>query len=329
MTRDENKNQNTMKTTTDKPGDYSIVIPVFFNEGTLKKTYRILREKVMAQNPGKTCEVIFVDDGSGDRSLEELVQLKKEYPEENIKIIKFTRNFGQVAAIRAGYQLAKGKCVINISADLQDPPELINQMLNHFFNDNYEVVVCTRESRDESFLKRKASRLFYGIIKKLSFANMPPGGFDFVLISDKVKTIILDRPEANPFWQGQILWPGYSVKFIPYKRQKREIGASRWTLSKKVKYLIDSMMSYSYFPLRLISVTGILLALGGFLYALIIFFAKIFGNITITGWAPLMIVVLVLSGIQMLMLGVIGEYLWRTLDQVRNRAPYIIEKVYD
>lgn len=309
--------------------DYSIVIPVFFNQGTLKKTYHTLREEVITRNPDRTCEVIFVDDGSRDGSLEELVQLKEAYPKENIKIIKFTRNFGQVAAIKAGYQMATGKCVINISADLQDPPGLINQMLDHFYNDNYEVVVCTRESRDEAYLKRKTSRMFYGIIKRLSFTNMPIGGFDFVLISNKVKTIILDRPESNPFWQGQVLWPGYSVKFIPYQRRKREIGRSRWTFSRKVKYLIDGVMSYSYFPLRLISITGILVALGGFIYAAIIFFARLFGNIRITGWAPLMIVVLMLSGIQMLMLGVIGEYLWRTLDQVRNRPPYIIEKIYD
>ena len=320
---------NNAANTTGRSVDYSIVIPVFFNEGTLKKIYRTLREEVMSRNQERTCEGIFVDDGSRDGSLDELVQLKEEYPQENIKIIKFTRNFGQVAAIKAGYQLATGKCVINISADLQDLPGLINQMLDHFYNDNYEVVVCTRESRDEAYLKRKTSRLFYGIIKKLSFSNMPVGGFDFVLIGNKVKTLILDRPESNPFWQGQVLWPGYSVKFIPYKRQKREIGRSRWTFSKKVKYLIDGMMSYSYLPLRLISITGILVALGGFLYAAIIFFARLFGNIRITGWAPLMIVILMLSGIQMLMLGVIGEYLWRTLDQVRNRPPYIIEKIYD
>jgi dolichol-phosphate mannosyltransferase len=308
--------------------DFSIVIPVFFNQGTLKKTYQILREEVINGSQGRTGEVIFVDDGSREGSLDGLVKLKEEFPKDNIKIIKFTRNFGQVAAIKAGYQIAKGTCVINISADLQDPPQLINQMLDHFYNDNYEIVVCTRESRDESFLKRKTSRLFYGIIKHLSFTNMPIGGFDFVLISNKVKTIILERPEANPFWQGQILWPGYSVKFIPYKRRKREVGKSRWTFSKKVKYLIDGVMSYSYLPLRLISITGILLAFGGFLYAAIIFFARLFGSIPV-GWAPLMIVILVLSGIQMLMLGVIGEYLWRTLDQVRNRPTYIIEKIYE
>lgn len=309
--------------------DYSIVIPVYFNEGSLTETYRILREEVMAKNPGKSCEVIFVDDGSGDGSLAELIAIKDKFPDETIKVVKLTRNFGQVSAIRAGYQLAQGNCVINISADLQDPPELINQMLDHFYNDGYEVVICTRQAREETFFKKKTSSLFYRIIRRLSFPEMPAGGFDFVLIGEKAKKVILDRPEANPFWQGQILWPGYKTKFIPYTRRKREVGTSCWTFSRKIKYLIDGIMSYSYFPLRLISVLGTLLALGGFLYAVFIFFAKLLGQVPVPGWAPLMIVILVLSGIQMLMLGVIGEYLWRTLDQVRNRPPYIVETIYD
>lgn len=308
--------------------DYSIVIPVFYNEGTLKRTFNIIQDEVVQKNKEMSWELIFIDDGSGDGSLKEILALRDENPHAKIKIIKFMRNFGQVSAIAAGYQIAKGKCIINISADLQDPPELINQMLDYFYNDQYEVVVCTRESREESFFTRKTSSIFYSIMKKLSFANMPVGGFDFVLISAKVKDVILSCTEANPFWQGQILWPGYKVKFVSYKRRKREVGISRWTFSKKIKYLIDGIMSYSYFPLRLISSTGIILSMVGFLYAVIIFVLRILGNIP-TGWAPLMIVILVLSGVQMIMLGVIGEYLWRTLDQVRNRPPYVIEKIYE
>jgi dolichol-phosphate mannosyltransferase len=315
--------------TKNSPVDYSIVIPVYFNEGTLKETYRIIHEEVMARNKDKIGEVIFVDDGSGDGSLEEILSLKEAHPAENIKVIKFTRNFGQVPAITAGYRHASGKCVVNISADLQDPPELINRMLEVFFNEHTDIVICAREARDEPFFRRKTSKLFYKIIRKLSFANMPAGGFDFVLISDRVKQVILERPDTNPFWQGQILWPGYEVKFIPYKRKKREIGESRWTFSRKVKYLIDGVLSYSYLPLRLISLLGIVVALLGFVYALVILGLRLFKQVPVKGWAPLMIVLLVLSGLQMLMLGVVGEYLWRTLDQVRNRPPYIIEKTYD
>ena len=209
----------------------SITIPVYCNVGTLAKTFNIIKKEVIEKNSDKEFEIIFIDDGSGDNSLVELTELKKEHS-NLIKIIKFTRNFGQVAAIMAGYQYAKGECIISISADLQDPPELINKMLNYHFTDNYNIVICHRKTRDESFFRRITSSMFYKLIKKLSFPNMPPGGFDFALISNRVKEVILSKQEANPFWQGQILWLGYKIKFIPYKRKKREIGQSRWTFSK-------------------------------------------------------------------------------------------------
>jgi dolichol-phosphate mannosyltransferase len=315
---------------TDGGLDYSIIIPVYCNEGSLKRTYQILRENVVNDENNKTrlYEIVFIDDGSYDGSFNELMELKKEDP-QHVKVIKFTRNFGQVSAIRAGMQYARGQCIINISADLQDPPELINQMIEHYFNDGYHVVTGSRQSRDESFFRRKTANLFYRIIKRISFPEMPPGGFDFFLVSSTVRDLIIKFNEKNPFLQGQILWPGFKIKCIPYQRKNREIGKSKWTFSKKIKYLIDGMMAYSYLPLRMMTVLGIVISSLGFLYAAFIFFAKIFGSIPIEGWAPIMIVVLVLSGFQMLMLGIIGEYLWRTLDQVRNRDHFIIEEIYD
>ena len=307
--------------------DYTIIIPVYFNEGSITRTFEEVHSKVITPN-NRPCEVIFIDDGSGDNSLDEIFRLKDKYP-HLIRVIKLTRNFGQVPATMAGYSIARGKCVINISADFQDPPELINQMIDHYFNDNYQIVVGTRLARNESWYRIISSKLFYWMIRKMSFRNMPPGGFDLALISNKVKNILLKNREANPFWQGQILWTGYEVKFVPYTRRKRAIGKSRWTFPKLLKYLIDSMMSYSYFPLRVMSVIGIILALSGFVYAIVVIVSRLTGGLLTTGWAPLMIVILTLSGIQMLMLGVVGEYLWRSLDQVRNRELYIIEKTYE
>lgn len=311
----------------DQKVDYSIVIPVYCNYGSLKKTYTKLQQEVFQKNPGRSFEVIFINDGSLDRSLEEIREIKEANP-LHVKVIEFTRNFGQASAIRAGYEYAKGRCLINISADLQDPPELINEFINHHFNDGYEIVIGTREEREESWGRRATSKFFYSLIKKLSFKNMPLGGFDFALISDKVKDLMLRNNESNPFWQGQILWTGFKIKFISYKRKKREVGVSQWSFSKKIKYLIDGVLSYSYFPLRIMSILGLTISILGFLYAVVIFFARIFNKIPVEGWAPMMIIVLVLSGIQMLMLGIIGEYLWRTLDQVRKREPYVILKVY-
>ncbi len=323
-------NELTKLKNTDGGLDYSIIIPVYCNEGSLKRTYQMLRENVVndENNRTRSYEIVFIDDGSYDGSFNELMELKKEDP-QHVKVIKFTRNFGQVSAIRAGMHYARGQCIINISADLQDPPELINQMIEHYFNDGYHVVIGSRQSRNESFFRRKTANLFYRIIRHISFPEMPPGGFDFFLVSSKVRDLIIKSNEKNPFLQGQILWPGFKIKYIPYQRKNREIGKSKWTFSKKIKYLIDGMMAYSYLPLRMMTVLGIVISCLGFLYAAFIFFAKIFGGIPIVGWAPIMIVVLVLSGFQMLMLGIIGEYLWRTLDQVRGRDHYVIEEIYE
>jgi dolichol-phosphate mannosyltransferase len=317
-----------MTTTDDVACDYSIVIPVYYNEGCLIETMASLKNDVIAQHPDLTCEVIFVDDGSGDGSLKEILRIREENP-KTVKVIKLTRNFGQPNARLAGFYHARGKCVATMSADGQDPALLINEMLKAHFEEQFEIVVCTRQGRDESWYRILTSRLFYALMKKLSFPNMPPGGFDFVLLGRRALDVLLRNQEAHPFFQGQILWMGFKTKFIEYRRMVRRVGRSRWTFGKKLTYLIDGVMSYSFLPMRLMSGMGILAALLGFLWALRIFINFMVRGNPVKGWSPLMIVILVMGGLQMLMLGVIGEYLWRTLAQVRNREPYIIETIYD
>jgi glycosyltransferase involved in cell wall biosynthesis len=311
-----------------KDVDYSIIIPVYFNEGSLKKTFKQLKEIVIDKNHDLTGEIIFIDDGSADNSLNELLEIREANP-ELVKIIKFTRNFGQPYARLAGYRHANGKCFIHISADLQDPPELVNSMLHAYFNENYEIVIGERTSRDESLYRRITSRIFFWLIRKLSFPNMPVGGFDYHLIGRRVRNIILKNQEANPYFQGQVLWTGYNIKFIKYERKKREIGKSRWTFGKKLKLLIDGVMGYSFFPLRLMMMLGLFVSLLGFAYALYLLVRRIFGDVALKGWTSIMIALLILSGVQMLLMGIIGEYLWRTLDQVRRRQPYIIEEIFE
>jgi dolichol-phosphate mannosyltransferase len=306
--------------------DYTILVPVYFNEGSITRTYTEILTQVVAQNPTRSYEFVFIEDGSKDGSYQELLTLKALDP-DHVRVIKFTRNFGQVAGFMAGYSIARGKCIINISADLQDPPSLINDMLQGYFEEDYHLVICTRQAREESGYRRLTSKLFYQLMKKMSFPNMPEGGFDFALISHQVRDIIISQKEANPFWQGQLLWTGYPIKWIPYTRLKREIGKSRWTFSKKIKYLLDGVLSYSYFPLRVMSILGITTALLGFLYAIVVVIQWILGGSPFEGWSPLMIVLLGVSGFQMIMLGIIGEYLWRNLDQTRNRGQFLIEKI--
>ena len=308
--------------------DISIVVPVYFNEGSLALTLSSIKTDFIAGRPGLTWEVIFVDDGSGDGSLDELQRLREQNP-TTVRIVKLTRNFGQVNALLAGFSLARGACAVAISADGQDPPALINEMFDAYSRDEAEIVACARHGRDESPYRIWTSRVFYRLIRWLSFPNMPQEGFDFVLVGRRPLAALLRNPDASPFFQGQLLWTGYPIKFINYRRQARRVGKSRWTFGKKLTVLIDGVMGYSFFPIRLISFTGLVAALLGFLYALVIFVSKlVFGN-PVQGWTPLMIAVLVIGGFQMLMLGVVGEYVWRTLAQVRNRDRYLIDAVYE
>lgn len=308
--------------------DYSIIIPVFYNEGSLVQTMDSIYNEVIQKNKSYSCEIIFVDDGSGDGSLQELLGIRAQYP-ELVKIIKLTRNFGQGNAVLAGFYHAKGRCVVHITADGQDPPNLINDMLKAYFEENYEIAICAREGRDESFYRVITSRITYFLVKKLAFPNMPPGGFDYFLLGRRSLSVFLRNVDKHPFFQGEILWMGFKTKVINYVRQKRIAGKSRWTFGKKLTYLLDSLLSYSFAPIRIMSIIGAFTAIAGFIYAFVIFLSKVFWDIPVTGWAPLMIIILILGGLQLLMLGIIGEYLWRTLSQVRNRDFYIVDEIYD
>jgi len=308
--------------------DYSIVIPVYYNEGSLKSTMQAIHQEVVSKNPELSWEVIFVDDGSGDGSLQELLDIQKREP-QRVRVIKFTRNFGQPRARLAGLRHARGKCVVTISADGQDPASLIHEMLHAHFDDGFEIVLCERTGRDERWYRRQTSRFFYGLMRKLSFPAMPRGGFDYVLVGRHALNAVLRNQEAHPFFQGQVLWTGFRHKSIEYRRLARKTGRSRWSFGMKIKLLIDGVMNYSFLPIRLISVTGICMAVFGAAFAAVLVMRKLFGDTKLLGWTATMTVLLVTSGVQMVMLGVIGEYLWRVLAQVQNREPYIIDSIYD
>ncbi len=308
--------------------DYSIVLPVYYNEGELRTTYEALEREVFTKNPELRGEVVFVDDGSGDGSLAELQELHAEHP-ETVKVLKLTRNFGQPAARLAGLSYARGRCVVSMSADGQDPTELVHHMLQAHFDEGYEVVICARKSREESLYRSGTSRIFYGAMRNLRFQNMPPGGFDFVLLGRKALEVILRNREANPFFQGQVLWTGFPPKIIEYRRLKRKIGRSRWSFGKKLKLMIDAVLCYSYAPVRWISISGVSMALLGFLTAAFLAVRRLYYGTAVEGWTALIVVLLITSGMQMLMIGILGEYQWRTLAQARGREPFVIDEIYD
>jgi dolichol-phosphate mannosyltransferase len=300
----------------------SIIIPVYFNAPNLPLTYEKLKQDVLTTKLFNY-ELIFVDDGSGDDSWSVLQQLKKN--DSHVKLLKLSRNFGSHAAILAGLTVATGQAVTVISADLQDPPVIITQMFAKWQEGN-KVVLAVRQDRHEPPLQKFLSNTYYSLMRRFALANMPPKGFDCFLIDQKVAHLLTQIEEKNSTIMGQILWCGFSPAQIFYTRQTRLIGKSRWTLAKKIKLFIDSFIAFSYFPLRLMSVLGIFIAFASFIYGIFILINRLFFYIPIQGYTTLAVLILFLSGIQMIMLGIIGEYLWRNFDASRRRPPFIIEE---
>ena len=305
---------------------FSIIIPVYYNELNLPDTVPQLlglKDKL----PGYHFELIFVDDGSNDRSLQILLDFQANYG-NIIKIAKLTRNFGSMAAIQAGFTVANGDCVGMISADLQDPPELFLEMLE-YWEKGSKAVFAIRQDREESFLSKLFSNTYYSLIRKLALPDYPDGGFDFFLVDRQVIEELKQIREKNTNIMTLIHWLGFRPIMIPYIRRSRIKGKSRWTVAKKVKLFVDTFVAFSYFPIRALSLIGLLVAIGSFLYGMFILFYWLLFDIPVQGYVPMMLVITFTSGIQMTMLGVLGEYLWRTLDEVRPRPPFVIDEIYN
>lgn len=302
----------------------SIIIPVYFNELNIPFLYDELKEKILS-NQNFEAEIILVDDGSKDSSYKELLKLREK--DERFKIVKLSRNFGSHTAILAGFAHATGDCMTMVAADLQEPLEIIQEMYEKWERGS-KVVIAVRKDREDGALQKLFSNTYYSLMRKYAISNMPPGGFDCFLIDKKVAKVLTEINEKNSSIVGQVLWTGFEPEMIYYVRKKREIGKSKWTLSKKVKLFIDSFMAFSYVPIRFISALGIFISIIGFILAIFLILNKMIYNVPVQGWTTMMITVLILSGIQMLTLGVIGEYLWRNFDETRKRPLYIVEKTH-
>lgn len=304
---------------------FSIIVPIYFNEYNLPSTIPQLLD-LAKKMPDYNLEIILVDDGSGDSSLNILLDFQSRFS-QTIKIVKLSRNFGSMAAIQAGFTIATGDCVGMISADLQDPPELFQEMLEHWEKGS-KAIFAVRQDREESVLQKFFSNSYYSLIRKFALTDYPNGGFDFFLVDRQVIREVNRIQEKNTNLMTLIYWLGFKPVMIPYIRRQRTAGVSRWTLAKKIKLFIDTFVAFSYYPIRALSLIGLLVAIGSFLYGIFIFFYWLFLDITVQGYVPIMLVITFTSGIQMTMLGVLGEYLWRTLDEVRRRPPFVIDEVY-
>jgi len=305
---------------------FSIVVPVYFNELNLPDIIPrllALKDKISESE----FEFIFVDDGSEDKSLEILLKFRKKFPDE-IRVVKLTRNFGSMAAIQAGLKVSKGDCVGVIAADLQDPPELFVDMFKHW-QKGTKAVLAIRKDRQDSIPSKISSKIYYHFMRKYAIPDLPKGGFDFFLIDRQIVDQLNKIPEKNTNLMNLLFWLGYEYVTIPYVRQKRKKGKSRWTLSKKIKLVIDSFIGFSYIPIKLLPSFGIIFAIAAFVYAGITFYNWTVGDIKVEGWTTTIILLTLIGGIQMIMLGILGEYLWRTLDETRKRPAFVIEKIFD
>ena len=245
-----------------------------------------------------------------------------------MKVAKLSRNFGSNPAVMAGLSLAKGDAVGALAADLQDPPALLHDMISRW-REGHKVVIAARRGRGDPFPTSLLSDTFYRLFRRFAIKSMPKRGFDFFLIDQQVCALISGIQENNAYLMGLILWLGFEPHVLHYDRQAREkrYGQSMWTLGRKVKYFIDSFVAFSHFPIRVSSALGMLFSLVGLLYAVWVIYSRLALGVSIEGWASLIVVVLIAAGIQMLILGIIGEYMWRNLDETRRRPRFIIETI--
>jgi len=300
----------------------SIVVPVYWNEGSLP-LLKAEFEEIADEFPSEDFEFIFVDDGSGDKSFMVLEELASQ--DERVKLVQLSRNFGSNIAILAGLSHAQGDAVAVISADLQDPPQLIPQMIREW-QQGTEVVLAARATRDDPWLSRLFASTFNRLYRRFVFPDFPPNGFDFMLIDRQVVEIIVQLQEKNSYIFGQVMWVGFNRTVLEYDRTEREHGQSMWTFTKKIKYFIDAFSAFSYLPLRLASFAGGMMAIIGFIYAFIVLFLRVTTGFDVEGWASMIIVLLIVSGTQLILMGVMGEYLWRVLDESRKRPTFIVRR---
>jgi dolichol-phosphate mannosyltransferase len=301
----------------------SVVVPVYQDELSIKQNFLILKEVLDRASSLFNYEVILVNDGSKDNSILVLEYLHSEHP-RSTGVINLTRNFGQVAAIIAGLGRCTGDCAVVISSDLQDPPQLIPEMFTEWLA-GAMTVVGIRESREDSSFSRLASRFFYRLMRRYAVAGIPPGGFDFFLLDRMVIDRVLNSSERNGFLQGQILAASGRITQIQYKRRARQVGKSGWTLFRKIKYFVDGFGGYSFVPIRLITLLGVIAFFLALLLSIVLVIQRLAFGTEAPGWSSVMIALLVLHGFELFAIGIIGEYVWRALDQVRPRPIYLID----
>ncbi|NEP14712.1 MAG: glycosyltransferase family 2 protein [Symploca sp. SIO2C1] len=300
----------------------SIVIPLYYAENILLTLVKELENLAVINQEKFSIEIIFVDDGSQDNTFEVVRSIKTE--KFTLKAVRLARNFKSYIAILAGIEHSTGDYITFLPQDLQEPPDLVERLLAKI-EAGSDVAWAVRRTRSDSFFDQLFSQLFHKLMHWL-WQDWPETGADMFMITRQVANVLLSMQEKNSHITGQILWSGFRQTRIFYDRQQRKVGKSGWKFWKKVELAVSVITQFSYLPIRACTSLGILLAIVGFLYGILIIITRLQFKIPVQGWSALMVVILLIGGFQLIFLGVIGEYLWRTFDEVRKRPVYIVRE---
>lgn len=296
----------------------SVVIPVFNEEKNVPILYS--RLKNVLNDISISHEVIFIDDGSTDKSLQKIKDLRKK--DKKVKIISFSRNFGHMAAVSAGLKHSKGKKVVIMDADLQDPPRIIKKMYEKSLK-GFDIVYGVKKKRKEGVIKKLLFKSFYKILNRIAQLKMPLDTGTFSLINRHVVDILNSLPERNKYISGLRVWTGFEQAGIVYARAKRRSGKES-SLGKLFKLALDGLISFSYLPLRVASILGLMLGVVSLFLIIVVLVGRFYFGKGVIGWASTMVTILFIGSVQLITLGIIGEYLARIYDEVKNRPEYII-----
>lgn len=301
---------------------YSVIVPVFNEQEVIAETYS--RLKLVMDTLHEPYELLFINDGSRDRTAEVVRGICSKDP--NVRMLSFARNFGHQIAITAGMDHAEGQAVVVIDADLQDPPEIILEMIEKW-REGYDVVYGTRMKRKgETWFKRVTAHAFYRLLKALTSVDIPVDAGDFRLIDRKVCDVLKTLTERNRYVRGLVSWVGFRQTSVEYVREERWAGETKYPLRRMVRFAADAITSFSYKPLKLAGYLGFTLSAMSFLYLMVIVYQKLFTDTTITGWASIVAVNLFFNGMMLVMLGIIGEYIGRIYDESKGRPLYILHE---
>jgi len=303
---------------------YSIVVPVYNEEAVIHETYRRLTE--VMRSAGESYELLFVNDGSRDQTADIIKGFSEKDP--SVILLDFSRNFGHQIAITAGMDYSRGKAVVVIDADLQDPPELILEMIEKW-KQGYDVVYAKRTKRKgETVFKKYTAKLFYRFLRSMTDVDIPLDTGDFRLLDRRVCDQMNNLQEKNRFVRGLVSWVGFKQIAVEYERDERLAGESKYPLKKMLKLSMDGITSFSYKPLKLAGFAGGALSVIGFIYLFVVLYLKLFTDATITGWSSLIVIQLLFNGIILFILGIVGEYIGRIYDESKQRPLYIVQDVY-